>query len=251
MIARRLAVGACAAATAILSVALPAAADEPAECRLIRGAATPEDLTDDVEVCRQDVWLHKAEMPVGNAVATGSVAAPSWDTTEPEGEFQDAGVYLASSEADIFVDEGNPATRATFEGSFTGILDTLRFSLYLRSPYNENSTGTLGATVHLSVDGEVLHDNYDSAAIDLPMTAVGDYFRVDGAFLNIYEYMKLLAMDLDPETEHTVKIGIVGWFFPAYESAFLYDAAPVPSGLVFNADPTKLGGAVKIDVLNG
>ena len=245
---RILATAALATLTTLALVA-PASAELAPGCRLIRGAATVDDPTDDVQVCRQDVWLAKSSVPIGNAIATGQAAAPSWDTSAPTGALQDGGAYAGSSEADIFVAKADPAIRPTFQGSFTGTLDTLGFTLFLRDAFNEVNGGSLGAMVYLEIDGQVVSDNYDTAAIDLPMTPAGDLFRVKGAFTNLYGFMQDNGMDLSPTAVHTVKLGVVGWFFPASETVFFYDSAPAPSGLVFNVESTS--GAVKIDVQGG
>lgn len=60
--------------------------------------------------------------------------------------------------------------------------------------------------------------------------------------------MDSIGMDLSPTKEHTVKIGIVGWFFPGSESVWLYDADDAAAGLFFNLEPTSMGGFTKIEI---
>ena len=244
--------GLAAAALTTLSAAAPALATHngeqpPPGCRYIRGMATPEDHTDDVYVCRQDVFFHKGSQAVGNLNGIGQSTLPSWNTTAPAGAIQDAGVYVGSSEYDIFVAAGDPTARATFSGTFTGTLDTLSFRMHLRDLFNETNGNSLGAEIYLEIDGEILHDNYTTAAVELPIKTVGNYRRVDVAFTNLYDFMKSLGLDLSPTKVHTVKLGLVGWFFPGSETAFLYDSAEVPSSMIFNHEGT-LSGYTKLDL---
>lgn len=170
------------AALVTVLAAAPAFAHTPAPpgggCRVIRGAQTP-DPADDASVCRQDVYFHRGSAALGNLSEANPAALPSWNTTRPATALPDGGVYVSSGEYDIFAEEGGPAGRAQFAGTFTGPLDTLGFRFYLRSPFDEATGGSLGATVHLEIDGEVIHDNYDTAAVDLPLVAEEDLFRID------------------------------------------------------------------------
>jgi hypothetical protein len=234
-----------------LLAAAPAFAHTPPPpgggCRLIRGQATPET-TDDVSVCRQDVFFHKGSAPIGNLAKTEQVTLPSWDTTKPTGLPAEAGAYVSSSEIDVAA-QGDTAGRAQFTGTFTGTLDTLGIRMYLRSPFNEVAdASTLPATVYLEVDGEVLHNNYDTAAIDLALVETEGVYRLDAALRGLYGQMEDLGMDLSPTKEHTIKIGLVGWFIPGSETVFLYDADEFQSGMFFNLEPTSMAGFTKIDV---
>src|SRR5688572_27465302 len=66
----------------------PAASAASGDCRLIRGTSTPSDTTDDVSVCRHDVWIHRAATPVGNLAGVGADASPFWNTTKPTSSMQ-------------------------------------------------------------------------------------------------------------------------------------------------------------------
>lgn len=239
-------------ALVIFAVAAPALAHEPPPpgggCRQIRGEDTPEDPADDVSVCREDVWFHKGTAQVGNLAGFGQSTLPSWNTTKPTAELHDAGVYVSSSEHDIFVQEGGPAGRAQFEGKFTGPLDTLGFRLFARSPFDEVWTGNaLPATVHLAIDGEVVYDNYTTAAIELPLQGDETLLHIDGAFHKLYDHMASLGLDMSATKEHTINFGVVGWFFPGSETVFVYDADEAQSGLYFNLEPGSMAGFTKID----
>lgn len=219
----------------------------PPGCRYIRGMLTPEDHTDDVYICRADAYFHQGDQQVGNLNGIGMATLPSWNDTAPTGPIQDAGAYLGSSEYDVASGGVDPTGRATFVGSFTGTLDTLSFRMHLRDLFNETNGNSLGAEIYLEIDGEILHDNYSTAAVELPIKPAGNYRRVDVAFTNLYDYMKSSGLDLGPTKVHSVKLGLVGWFIPASETVFLYDSVDVPSSMAFNPEGS-LSGYTTIDL---
>lgn len=63
----------------------------PPGCRQIRGAETAEDHGDDASVCRQDVWMHRANTRVGNLAGPGLDTVPSWNTTKPTASLPESG----------------------------------------------------------------------------------------------------------------------------------------------------------------
>jgi hypothetical protein len=235
------------AAVLTLVVAAPAFAQE-ASCRLIRGAATPSDPTDDVSVCRQDVWVHKAGTRLGNLAGLGQDTIPSWDTTKPTGALATGGAAWATIAAyDILIGQ-DPTGRAIFSGTYTGTLDTLAFSAYVRSPYYE-AGGAWPMTVKLSIDGEMVHDNFDPAPISAPLKTDGNLRRVDVAFVNVYEAMKGLGLDLSAQKEHRVQLELCSWYFgDSNPTIVFYDAAEAPTGLIFNLEPERMGGYTQVDL---
>jgi hypothetical protein len=232
-----------------LGVAAPAVADvgTPAACRQIRGADTPSDTADDVSVCREDVWLHKADTPLGNLSGTQADSSPSWSTTQPVAFPVGGAAYLPVAPYDIFVSQ-DPTGRAIFKGTFTGDIDTLGFQVYLHSPVWEATGDDWGATAYLAIDGAVIHDNFDSGAIGIPMQTAGNFRRIDGVFTNVYQSMIDNGLDLDPAVQHNVEIALVPWSFGDSQSVLFYDSAEVPSGLIFNLEPENMTGFTQIDV---
>lgn len=232
-----------------LLAAAPAFAHTPPPpgggCRVIRGAQTT-DPADDVSVCRQDVYFHKGSVPLGNLAHQDPTAIPSWNTTRPTGPLHEAGVYAASAEYDIFAEEGGKLGRPSFTGKFTGPIDTLGFRMYM-AELQSAAFGVYEATVHLEIDGEVLHDNYTGERIFMPVVEEEGLYRLDGAFTNVYEAMKAMSLDLSPTREHTVTFEIVSWSFPS-DGVFLYDADAVASGMFFNLEPSSMAGFTKVDV---
>lgn len=230
-----------------LIAASPAVADD-GDCRLIRGADTTEDTTDDVEVCRQDVWFHQAATKLGNLSATEVDTAPSWDTEAPTASSQEGGgaAYVASR-------PGNSSSlgneyRATFTGTFTGTIDNAAFTFYASNAYYFLGQAW-DVQLHLLIDGEIVAQRAE-AGTELPWQAVTDqYGKVSVAVTNLYEMMTLLGMDTDPETEHTVTLKITTHFWGDGNAVFLYDATDFPSGAIFNLETDKLGPYVKVDAL--
>ena len=232
-------------------VAAPAFAHESAPpgggCRLIRGAETVDDPSDDVSVCREDVFFHKASTRVANLAGTGHDTIPSWNTTKPSSSLaESAGVHVNAPVYDVFVGQ-DPTGRAIFKGSFTGALDTLAFQVYLRAPVQEATGVTWPAVAVLKVDGEVVHDNFDTAAIGMPLKTDGQFRRIDGVFVNLYKAMGDLGLDLSPTKVHDVQVEFVPWYFGNTPTAMFYDAAEVPSGLIFNLEPDSMTGFTQIE----
>lgn len=241
------------AGLATLVVAAPALATHngetaPPGCRYIRGMETPQDHSDDVYVCKQDVWIHKGATRLGNLTGQGQDTLPSWNTTQPTGTLQDsAGVFVTNAPYDVFVGQ-DPNGRAMFQGSFTGTLDTLAFKLFLKAPVQEATNTTWPAVFNLKVDGEILYDNYDTAAVAMTLKPAGNVTRIDAAFLNLYEAMKGMGLDLSPTKVHTVELGTVAWYFGDSHAIFFYDSAETASGLTFNLEPTNMSGYTKLDL---
>ena len=233
-------------------VAAPAFAQEPAPpgggCRLIRGADTVDDPSDDVSVCRQDVWFHRATTPVANLAGTGQDSVPTWNTTKPTGTFGSSGaIHVNAAIYDILVSQ-DPTGRAIFRGSFTGPIDALAFQLFLRAPVYEASGDAWPAVAKLSIDGEVLHDNFDPGAIELPLKEANGFRRIDGVFTNVYDAMAGLQLDLSPTKVHQVQVEFVPWYFGDSHTVVFFDSAEVPSGLIFNLEPGAMSGFTKIDL---
>lgn len=234
----------------LAALALVAAAPAPADsssCRLIRGADTPEDTADDVEVCREDVWFHRAQTPVGNVDATVLEANPTFDTTEPQTSVTGGagGAYASNSVADLAEPEGATHT-ITYEGTFTGNIDNLAVTQYVFLPAAP-ATDTHGMHLWLYVDNTSFPIT-EQAPADVRFTQVSrGLYRLDFAFTGIYDLMKAFQLDTDQDIEHTVQLKIASWYF-GDEGTYVYDASEVPSGMVFNIEPDKLGGYTTIPV---
>jgi hypothetical protein len=219
----------------------PAAYAADGECRLIRGAATIDDPTDDVQVCRQDVWLHKGDHQIANLGST----LPSWNTTAPTGSTQSAGVYYPVRLMDI-LEPYNPDYRPTFKGTFTGTLDTLGASIYVKLPVYEALSGNWPLLARLIIDGETVFEV--NPFTNVPMQAAGNFRVIRFAFTNIYEAMKSMALDLSAEKQHEVELSLIQNFWgDGLPAGVFFDAAEVASGLNFNLESNKMSGFTKFD----
>ena len=233
-------------ATLIVGLALatlgPAAHAANGDCRLIRGAETPADPSDDVQVCRQDVWIHKADQQIANLGST----VPSWNATAPTGTTASAGVYYPFRLADI-LEPNNPDFRPTFRGTFTGTLDTLGANFFVKLPVYEATGSAWPLLVRLSIDGEVVFEQAD-VEIDVPMQAEGNFASIKFAFTKLYDTMKTFALDLSPTKQHDVEISLIQRYWgDGLPAGVFFDAAEAPSGLKFNLETNQMSGYTKID----
>ncbi len=225
-----------------LATLAPAASAADGDCRLIRGADTLDDPADDVQVCRQDVWLHKGDHQVANLGST----LPSWNTTKPTGATASAGVYFPFRLMDI-VEPNNPDYRPTFKGTFTGTLDTLAATIYVKLPVYEAATGNWPLLTRLLIDGETVFEL--SPFANVTMQTEGNFRRIRFAFTNLYEAMKSVGLDLSSTKEHTIELSVIQRFWGDGHSVVFYDASDVPSGMIFNIEPTLLKPYTQIDTL--
>lgn len=225
-----------------LAIFAPGAHAADGDCRLIRGAATVEDPSDDVQVCRQDVFIHKGDHQVANLGST----LPSWNTTAPTGSGTSAGVYYPFRLMDI-VEPHNPDYRPTFKGTFTGTLDTLGAIFYVKLPAYEASGLDWPLLVRLSIDGETIFEQADPE-IDVPMQTEGNFRRIRFAFTNLYEAMKGLGLDTSATKQHDVEINFIQRYWgDGVPAGVFFDATEVPSGLKFNLESNQMAGYTKID----
>ena len=233
-----------AAAALLLALAVPAAAHpagEPGSCRLIRGAATPDDLTDDVHVCRQDVWFHANQSKLGNTGAANG-AFPTFNATKPTASVTTGagGGYLASSPTHQSGTPWDERLTATFDGTFTGDIDTLAVTAYFFTPPAEEaqSIPTIAINARLLVDGQPI---FEAAGAEIPRKAGGQGVkRVDFAAVDLYSALKEAGLD-GHDRQHNVRFQIMGTGIASEAAFFVYDTSEVPSGMVFNIEPENLG----------
>ena len=230
---------------ALLALAGSSALAAPGDCRLIRGAETPDVVTDDVSACRQDVWLHQAQTKAGNAAAVGQGTYPSWNTTKPTASVQSGagGGYANLAAVNQNAGRADGRSAATFQGTFTGPLDNLAATLYVFNPGRQAGPDQ-AVWMQLKVDNQVL---YQSGAADrTPLVSAGNaVFKTDFAFENVYAKLQELGVAGDASTVHNVELMISGWFSANDNSIYVYDTSEVPAGLVFNAEPTLLSTFTK------
>lgn len=212
-----------------------AAMAAPGDCRLIRGAGTPET-SDDVQVCRQDVWFHDTGRKVGNLAGMGQGTLPSWDTTKPTASMSSGAgaVYVANSATEIVMEEFGPESGPRFTGTFTGTLDNLAVDLYARDLRGATNAAANGSVrTRLLIDGELIYT--EDTARDVKGSAVGNFRKLSWVYTDVYEAMRQAGLDTSPTAKHDIQLSVLVFFFVT-ETAFFYDAAEAPSGLVFNQE---------------
>ncbi|MGH2711948.1 MAG: hypothetical protein ACRDH9_12180 [Actinomycetota bacterium] len=224
----------------LLMLAGSAALAANGDCRLIRGATTP-DTTDDVSVCRQDTWIHQATTKFGNAPAYGIPNAgteyPSWNTTPPADSVQDGagGGYLSLAAYSQNTSYTDPKGAVTFRGSFTGNLDNIAAKLFLFSPVR-SADATQAVSMRLNIDNTTIYQTGD-AADRTPLTPGGDaVLQTNFAFVDLYKAMDEAGLALGDTVVHTVELVIGNWFTVNDNALYVYDTTEVPAGLVFNLD---------------
>ena len=218
------------------------------DCRLIRGADTPTDTTDDVTVCTQDVWFHQAQTKLGNLSGSdfGADTIPSWDTTAPTASYQSgAGAGYATLRIVQIANGDNSGYEPTFQGAFTGPVDTLGVTAYLTCPLYQATGTDWPLLVRLTIDDQAVFDHMD-AYTDVPIQG-SDIGKVQFAITNVYAAMQANGVDLSATAQHTVKIEFLQNFWGDGHTVVFYDAAEVPSGMIFNIDPADLTGYTVLD----
>lgn len=232
-----------ASALLLLAIGVPAAAHEvadPGSCRQIRGAATPDDPTDDVHVCRQDVWFHANQPKLGNAgPATG--AFPTFNATKPTASVATGagGGYLASSPTHQSGTPWDDRLTATFDGTFTGDIDTLAVTMYFFTPPAEEaqSIPTIAINTRLLVDGEPI---FEAGGSEVPRASGGQGVnRIDFAAVDLFSALKEAGLD-GHDRQHNIRFQVMGTGIASEAAFFVYDTSEVPSGMVFNIEPANL-----------
>ena len=201
------------------------------ECRLIRGAETPEDPADDVEVCPQEVWFHGPK--AGNLAAAGQAELPTWDTTKPATPTTSGGgsAYAGNSLTEIVMEPYGKESGPVFVGQFTGNIDNLAVEMFLSAPWTLDNA-EYPVRTRLEIDGVEIYA--DAEGSDVPAPAVGTTTRkIRFAFRDIHDLLELEGVAGADKT-HTVKLSVLPFYFVT-DAVFLYDASDVPSGMVFNA----------------
>lgn len=220
--------------------------DAAAHCTQLRGAETPDDDSDDVAACREDVWFHDAGTKVDNLDnAQGTFA--TWDTTPPDtsvtgGAGGGAIGTSASHQNGTPYDERESFVAA---GTVEGAIDAIAVELYLFPPAGmAQGETTYRVDAELEVDGEPVATINDRT---VTMQTAGDAVqRIRFAFTGVadqidlfhsYELVNALA------DSHDVKITVHGTGIATNGAVWVYDTTEVPAGMVINP-PAELLASV-------
>ncbi len=220
----RISLIAASSALALAAVAAGPAVVQTSEladgCRLMDIAATPEDDTDDITLCEEQLFVRADGAPVSNlASATFSHEAPS---TAPVG-----GLGVGGSATDIAA-QGDPAHGLEVTGTFTGAVDSFDMDVYLLMP--NGVTGRHGTTPQVEIDGF----NFGGNLVDTTVTAGPNgtaiaHIRIDG----MLELWPLLKFSYDADAEHTLRVNLSPYYI-GDDGAYLYDGTDVPTNVVLN-----------------
>jgi hypothetical protein len=206
---------------------------------LVLGATSGASAADCESACRQEVWLHRGDAALGNA------ATPSWSTEKPTASVAAGagGAYVSARAVDLFVPR-NRAARPTFAGAFTGRLDTLAVTLYAVAPTADAVWNELRVVTRLTVDDAVVYDE-PSTVVEVPFAPGANRVgTVRFAFTGIAQALEVLDKGNAPDTAHAVTLEVIPRLYTD-DAVVLYDAAEVPSGIVFNEQ--ALDRFVRID----
>lgn len=207
-------------------------------CWTFDDAGTPDDTTDDTELCELETWFHRASTPAGNVEAVAAGQFPTWDTNPPAGSVTggNGGGYAGNSVLDM-VAPGDPSNAATFKGTYTGTLDNLAVSLYAWIPGRTVDGSDHTTHVIVELNGFPVLDRGDLAVTTV---AGGDStLRIDLAIDGLAELIDAYGFDNGPEAVHELTFKIGSWNYGFDEAIYLYDSTEVPSGIVFNLDPAS------------
>ena len=188
----------------------------------------------------QRVYFHQATTKAGNLGATDLDTLPSWDTTAPASVTTGSGGgYVGNIASEIALGDHTAESGPTFEGKFTGLIDTLAVDLFAFANPNDLKQGL---RVEVRVDGEIVHQDAD--AFDVAFKPGGQAARqLNFAITGIHDVMTAYNMNTAPDAEHTVRINVVP-FYVGDDALYVYDAAEAPSGITFNAAAEKLANYV-------
>lgn len=211
------------------------------DCRLIRGATTPADPTDDVRACELATFFHRVGPGLANNQAT-----PSWNDTAPTAA--DAAPYAALAGGT----GTDKQTRPTFAGSFTGNIDTLRVDAFISIPIYENTGTPYPLVFSLDIDGNsvVLEDPAAAADVKkatLAGTSETGVSKLSFAVKNLHQAMEDLGIDTGEDVVHQVNIQFFTWYWGDSQGVVWFDSATRPSGIYFN--PPKTTGVLTLDAM--
>lgn len=209
-----------AALAALLLVAGPAAADHtlPGEPFVPAYVETP-------------VFLHcNGDTKVSNVHALLEDSLVSWDETAPTGSYTTgSGCGTADTFANGTADH-NPAYDFPLRGTYTGNIDNITIRFWAIDAAGSRAFDEFTVDLHLIIDGkDILARPTQAHAMAIPSsTGIARLYEVTVTNVN-------LSSAADHTMEHDVQLTLYTKYVDGSGAlAWVYDAAEVDSGLVFN-----------------
>ena len=209
---------------AVLCALVVSAAPASAGIDPVTGEWTPDYI-------ETPVFLHcTGDTKVGNlhAVADGMVV--SWDENKPTTSYTAGGGCGTADTALSGTADHNPIYDFTTSGYYTGNIDTITLRLWAIEGAGR-AFDEFTVDLHLKVDGE------DVIARDTPAEAVA--IPSSTGATRLYE-VTVTGVDLSSQVDSTSEHEIIATVYPKFVDgsgggiAWVYDAAEIDSGLVFN-----------------
>ncbi len=183
------------------------------------------------EYVETPVYFHcNGDTKVSNLHATLDSNYVSWDTNKPTASYTSgAGCGTADSAVEGTADR-NPIYDFTVAGFYTGNVDTLTLRLWAIEGFGRTAN-KMDMKVHVTIDGEdVLKRGTVANAVPIASST--------GA-TRLYE-VTITGVDLGRESDHSTEHEVLATVYPQFVNrtgggiVWVYDAAEVDSGLVFN-----------------
>jgi hypothetical protein len=180
----------------------------------------------------QRAYVKATANKVGNLAAFGQGAFPTWNAEAPT-QSGTGGMYVINRSYSTPGDDARIS--ATFEGGFTGCLDTIAMELYAPESADRVRDGS-NLRPYLTIDGRYVYENQASYGTVLSRTpdptGIPGTVRYRVAFTGIHD--KLKAAGLSVGGAHTVRLSFSPQFLNNSNLVFLYDGVQAPTGLTFN-----------------
>ena len=221
-----------------LAFADPLVTDDAEEhCVTLRDAGTVDDTSDDLQVCREDVWFHDVGTKVDNVDnAQGTFA--TWNTNPPTTSVTGGagGGVVATSLSHQFNEPYDERESFVAAGRHVGAIDAVAVELYLFPPVGMAQGETsFRVDARLEVDGQSVSTISDRT---VEMETAGDAVqRIRFAFTGLVERIEDLH-DLELvealDAEHELRLTVHGTGVATNGAVFVYDTTEVPAGMVIN-----------------
>ena len=214
------------ASAALAAIALPAAAAPPAPGYTPITPLTP-------------VYFHcnGTTTKVSNVNAQSGGGIVGWNGTKPTASYTTGAGCGTLDTGFTGTSDNNTLYDAPFAGTYTGNLDTMTVRLWTADIGTSRSDDTFTLLFHLVIDDKTIITRSTPVTGSVIPSATGATRLVE------FSIRKIGMMSEAENGEHTVQLSLES-YVDANNNAWLFDAAEVDSGLVFN--PTTMA-ATKVN----